>query len=340
MKVVILSDYSIDTPYGGLQTHVYHLSRSISKESVETHVITFSDKNEDFKMNNLNIHLIKRSLKIPRLFTIPFDTKNVINKIKEINPDIVHVHGTHYPYSYISGAIPEKYSVLLTVHGIMAIEYKFNERFNYLGGFFNYLFEKYAFSRVKNIIACSQIMKENISKLSKAEIYVIPNGIDLSHICGEIKLLKSIKSPSIFYIGLLENIKGVDILIKAMKIIKKEIPDIHLYIAGEGSQKGNLIKLVKKLDLDKNIDFLGYISGEKKYSYFKAVDLCVVPSRYESFGIVILEAMACGKPVVASNVGNIPSLLTDDIGFKFESDNEKDLAEKIIKLLKNQDLRD
>lgn len=339
MKVVIVSDYSLDAPYGGLQTHVYHLAKAISKTSVETHIITFSDKNEDYKMDNLNIHLIKRSARLPMLFTIPVDAKNVVNKIKEIDPGIIHVQGTHYPYNYISRALPEKYPVIITVHGIMATEYKFNKGLNCIGGFISYLLEKLAFKKAKNIIVCSDVMKKEVNKLTDAKVYVMPNGVDCSEI-DDINTLKTVKHPSIIYMGLLESIKGVDILIKSINVVKKDILDIHLYIAGKGSQEENLRKLTKRLGLKSNIDFLGYISGEEKYSYFKAVDLCVVPSRYESFGITILEAMACGKPVIASDVGNIPSLVDENSGILFESENEKDIAQKIIYLLKNQDLQD
>ncbi|MBI5680846.1 MAG: glycosyltransferase family 4 protein [Methanobacterium sp.] len=339
MKVVIVSDYSLNSPYGGLQTHVYHLAKAISKNSVETHIITFSDRNEDIKSNNLNIHFIKRSSRLPMLFTIPFDAKNVINKIKEIDPDVVHVQGTHYPYNYISRAIPEKYPVIITVHGIMATEYKFNKGLNFIGGFISYLLEKYAFRKAKNIIVCSEVMKKEIGKLSRAKVYVVPNGVDCKKI-DNFSSSKVVIHPSIIYIGLLEKIKGVDTLIKAINIIKDDIPEIHFYIAGKGSQEENLRKLTKKLGLENNIDFLGYISGEEKYSNFKSVDICAVPSRYESFGITILEAMACGKPVIASNVGNIPSLVDENTGILFESENEKDIAQKIINLLKNQDLRD
>lgn len=337
MKVIIISDYS-DKHYGGLQTHVFHLTKNLSEiENVSIDVITLSDKNSTYNDGNLKIHNIKRFSKIPRLFTIISDSLKIKRKISELKPDIVHVQGTHYPYSYIAALISSNYPTVLTVHGLMAREYKFNKGKNYLGGIVNLFLEKYAFNKVKEIIICSVPMQKEVEKLSNANTYLVPNGIELNSILNH-KPLKAVKHPSIMYMGLLEIIKGVDILIKAVAIIKKKIPNITLYIAGDGSQENYLKQLSKDLNLEENVLFLGYLGENSKYSYLKAVDICAITSRYESFGIVILEAMTCGKPVIGSNTGNIPFLVTKKTGILFESENEQDLALKIIKLIKNRDL--
>jgi glycosyltransferase involved in cell wall biosynthesis len=95
------------------------------------------------------------------------------------------------------------------------------------------------------------------------------------------------------------------------------------------------------LNIENYVDFLGFLSGEKKYTYYKSADIYVQPSRYETFGIAILEAMACGKTVVASNVGGIPFLVIDgETGLLFENGNVRDLAEKILNLLNDKELRE
>jgi glycosyltransferase involved in cell wall biosynthesis len=114
-----------------------------------------------------------------------------------------------------------------------------------------------------------------------------------------------------------------------------------LYIAGSGPEENKLKELVKELNIEENVNFLGYISGIKKYSYYKSADVCVFPSIYEAFGIVLLEAMACGKPVVASNVGGIPFVVEEGkTGLLFESGNVEDLADKIVTILKDEELRE
>jgi len=334
----MVSDYTVGKPFGGLQTHVYHLAQHISRlNDIELHLITFSDRNEDRKIDNINFHFIKKA-RIPRIFTIPLDALSIKKKIIEINPDIVHIHGTHYPYSLIVGMVKNDYSTVLTVHGIMGIEYKFNRQLNFLGGLVSFFLEKYAFSKIRNIIVCSPPMKEILENKTEAMISIIPNGIE----CSEIKNVVPLKltQPSILFVGLLERIKGPDILIRSIPILKKKYPNIRLYMAGKGSQETILKELSRELDIEDNVKFLGYISGEKKYSYYTSADICAVPSRYESFGIVILESMACGTPVIASNVGNIPYLINnDEIGLKCKLGDVDDLAEKIIYLFQDTNLR-
>lgn len=341
MKVVIISDYPLETPYGGLQTHVYHLTKHLSQcKNIEIHVITFSDRNRTFKKDELIIHQISRTDIVPQVFTILTDSLKIKKKIHELNPDVVHIHGTHYPYNLIAGMIATDYHTILTVHGLMGIEYKFNSGLNYLGGVISFILEKYAFKKVKDIIVCSKPMYAEVEKLTKANIYLIPNGVELNEI-NRIKRLNNIKHPSILYMGLLENIKGVDVLIKATAMIKMEIPNITVYIAGEGSEEDHLIQLSKDLDLDENVKFLGYLGEENKYSYLKSVDICVLPSRYESFGIIILEAMVCNTPIIASDVGNIPFLIQDPkSGLTVKTEDVDDFAKKTLQLLEDDNLKE
>jgi len=167
---------------------------------------------------------------------------------------------------------------------------------------------------------------------------MITNGIDFEEINNK-KPFNSIAKNSILYIGVLEYIKGVDILLRSISVIKEKIPNIILYIAGSGQQEKQLKELVEELKIERNVKFLGYIS-EEKYSYFKSVDIVAIPSRSENLPFVLLEAMACGTPVVASNVGGIPSILIEGrTGLLFEKENINDLAEKIIFLMQNKELR-
>lgn len=338
MKLAIIGDYPLSNPYGGVQTHIYHLTEHLSNiEELEVHVITFSDENFTENNNKLFIHHIKRFNKIPRLFTISIDTRAVKKKVREINPDIVHVQGTHYPYSYIAGQISSSYPTILTVHGLISREYKFYRGLNFFGGFLSFILEKYAFKKIKNIIVCSLPMRAEVKKLSKAKINLIPNGIELDEI-QSFKPSKLVKNPSIIYLGLLEDIKGIDVLIKATKIVKEEMPDIVVYVAGTGSKEDSVKQLSKDLNLDETIKFLGYLDDIEKFSYLKSADICVVPSRYESFGIVILEAMASRTPVIASKVGNIPFLLEGYKELLVNPDDPEDLARTIIKLINNNEL--
>lgn len=118
---------------------------------------------------------------------------------------------------------------------------------------------------------------------------------------------------------------------------------MHVYIAGKSvseEEDKNLKKLAEELNIEKKVSFLGFISGAEKYAYYESADIYVHPSRYEPFGVVLLEAMACGKPIVASKVGGIPFVVEDEeTGLLFKSENVEELAEKVILLLRNKELR-
>ena len=339
IKVAMLGPYLYEI--GGVSTHIRKLIKYLSRrEEVELHLITVSNKKQQQnKKDNLNIYVIKKFCSYP--FSIPSITWQLKRKILEINPDIVHALGSFVSYSTAAAFLRNKYPSLLTVHGITSIEIKYcSKRIAFL---YQRLFclpnEKFVLSKFPDIVVCSPQMKQLVFNMTSSKIHIIPNGIDFEDI-RNIPPLKSIERPSILYVGGLSKIKGIDVLLNAASIIIKRIPNLRVYIAGSGPEEGNLEKTVRKLNIEKNVKFLGFVSEDKKFSYYKSVDVCVFPSRYEPFGIVLLEAMASGKPVVASKVGGIPFVVEDGkTGLLFERGNVEVLAEKIIMLLRDEELR-
>lgn len=101
------------------------------------------------------------------------------------------------------------------------------------------------------------------------------------------------------YIGRFHEQKGFPDLLRIWKKVVKELPQAKLVVLGEDIAAGNIKSFIRKNKLEHNIEFLGYIGGEKKYYYFKSSKICIFPSYYESFGMVALEAMACGVPVIS-----------------------------------------
>ena len=338
IKVVMLGPYLYEM--GGVTMHIKKITKYLSfREDIEMHLITIGNKNEKTKIGNLNIHMIKKSLPYP--FSIPSLVWFLKHKIIELNPDIVHAQGSFAPYSTAAALVRNKYPTLLTMHGILAKELKFHKGINFIFILFIHKpNEKYVVSKISNIIAVSLHVKNVISDMTQSQIYVIQNGIDFEDI-HNVQPHKSIEYPSILFVGGLSKVKGIDTLLNAVPIIRKKILNLCLYIAGSGPEENKLKELVKELNIEENVNFLGYVSEIEKYSYYKSADVCVFPSIYEPFGIVLLEAMACGKPVVASNVGGIPFVVEEGkTGLLFESGNVEDLADKIMTILKNEELRE
>lgn len=328
---------------GGIETHTDGLSRYLSKhDGIELYVITFGDGNKQFKKANLKIYVISKAL---HLFSSPIGTLRLQKIIRKINPDIILVHGTYIPYSFIALFFRRKYPMVLTIHGVMKKEITYHRRRKLLFCrlLIDKVIEKYVVNKIQNIIAVSLHIKNEISNMTKSTIRVIQNGIDFEAI-QNVQQRKSLAHPCILFIGELSKLKGVDLLIQAIPIIKKVVPNIHVFIGGTGPQAEELKELVKELKVEKNAEFLGFVSGDEKYSYYKSADICAFPSTYDPFGIVVLEAMACGKPVIVSCVNGVqlplPFMMEDGkTGLLFKSGNIEDLAEKVIILLENEELR-
>lgn len=145
--------------------------------------------------------------------------------------------------------------------------------------------------------AVSNPASQYLKQLSNIEPELITNGIDLHKYKPDPKAKSS--APTIFYVGRLEKRKGVKYLIRAFKLLQQEIPEAQLLLGGDGPDREKLEALVVEEEIP-NVTFLGYLSDGDKIKHIQACDVFCSPAVYgESFGIVLLEAMACGKPVVA-----------------------------------------
>ena len=346
MKVAMLCDYSLNYVGSGSYVHNYMLAYHLSHiKGIELHIIMIGDENKQFKnKNNLIIHMIKRR----KFGSIPFFTpmllQNIKRKVIEINPDVVHGLSTSYIYSPVIASLRDKYPTVLTVYGIAAIERKYNRAEykrarQFIADFVSIINERYVLSKIQNIITITPSIKNLISKWTKSKIYCVQDGIEF----GKIQGFQSHKSEKtdILFLSSLEKLKGVDVLIKALPMVLNSVPDLSVYIAGRGPQEDELKRLVKELNLEAHVNFLGFISDEKeKYSYYKACKVVVAPSRWDCQPYAVTEGAASGKPIIASDMSN-PALLDDGkAGFIFQSENVVDLANKIIKLLKDDKLRE
>jgi len=149
---------------------------------------------------------------------------------------------------------------------------------------------------------------------SPVSVQVIPHGFNpeapletrqmIRHKCGA-----SEETPVVLDVGRLEQIKGQDLLLEAWPLVRQKIPTAHLWLVGEGSRRPFLEQRAEKLQIASSVHFWGQLKAAEVTGCMAAADLFVLPSRSEAFGIVLLEAMSQGLPVVASDVGGIPDVL-------------------------------
>jgi glycosyltransferase involved in cell wall biosynthesis len=194
------------------------------------------------------------------------------------------------------------------------------------------------------IITASHATYNEAKKITgnKQKIHLIPNSVDPKRFNPHIdpstlKQKLQIENKSIiFALRNHEPVYGLKYLIKAFKIIKQTKKNITLIIGGDGSQRNHLETLTKQLGIAKDTIFTGKIPRDEVPQYYSASDIVVIPSLQEAFGLVVSEAMACGKPVIGSNIGGIPDQITNGYnGFLVTPKDHKLIAKKILYLLKN-----
>ncbi len=327
---------------GGGESLTISLINELKKYSdIELHVITTEIMWKDITKieDNITIHYLA-SPPLPRFITIgTIDQYKTIKKIKELKPNIVHAHMTAGPGYYV---LKSGFPNIITVLGIAKEEYHSKIRPGLLDEVRRRIIlpmEQYVFDHATILTVISPYVKKKIESFCKGEIYIIPCGIREEFFEIENNEVEN----RLLFVGGIEPRKGLLNLLKAVKIIKKEIPDVRLHIVGSVRKQGyfnSLTDYVKQNNLNENIIFKGELTNEEIKKEFSECSLFVFPSKEESFGIVLAEAEACGKPVVASDIGGIPYVVDDNkTGFLVEYGNFENFAEKVLILLKDKNLR-
>ncbi|MBU1130210.1 glycosyltransferase family 4 protein [Patescibacteria group bacterium] len=207
----------------------------------------------------------------------------------------------------------------------------------YLGGMGNiaYIIEKLSVLMPDKIISISKHttnkLKNNL--LSKKDIVTIPVGIDFNYIQ---KIRPSSIKSDIIFVGRLLNHKNIDVLIRSIQLVREKYPVVKCLIIGDGPEKKKLETLVKKLNLKKNVKFLGFLDNhDDVYALMKSSKIFVLPSTREGFGIVVIEANACGIPVITIDHETNASkdLIKNGKNGYVCRLNEKEMAEKIADIL-------
>ena len=221
--------------------------------------------------------------------------------------------------------------------------------------------EKRVLARADRIIAATlaeQTQLRFLYKASDRKLTIIPPGVDVSHFypipSDEAKMAIGLKPDvrMILFVGRIEPLKGVDTLIRAMSCLKLNNPDhpVHLAIIGGepdaspqqmSVEMARLQKLCDELALDQTVVFLGKRGQDTLPYYYSAAEVLVMPSHYELFGMVALEAMACGTPVIASEVGGLGFLVQNgETGYTIPNGDPDVLCDKLSMILNNAGLRE
>ncbi len=294
----------------------------------------------------------------------------------DFKPEVVHAHNVHYHLSYFALVVAKRSGarVLLTCHDVMSFHYaKLNgllspkdtaipARFDYwvspLGQLrqfrlrynpfrnvvIRFILKKY----VDRILAVSHALADALTQNKITGVAVVHNGIDVdawrepSEAIDVFKKRYALGEQSILFGGRLSRVKGAVQIIKALTILAEHVPDAQLLVIGEkDAYAQNMIQLAHTLGVADRILFTGWISGHALRQAYHAATVVAVPSIcFDSFPTMILEAMACAKPVIATCLGGAREAVVDgQTGYIVNPYNELMLAEKITQLLNDKDKR-
>lgn len=342
MKVLQVSKYYYPVS-GGIENYVRYLCNALKKD-VDVEVLASNTENRMRKDVVEGIRVTRLPL-LGSFLNAPI-TSNYLGFLEKSDADIVHVHMQnpfHVFLSLFSGAIGKK-KLVITYHSDI-----YGKPFGFLVDFFN----KMLLSRADAILPTSgnYVRMSNVLKKFRNKITVVPIGIDIESFRKTRKMkseAESIKKrlslpegKTLLFVGRLIPYKGVEYLLGAVPDILKGEPGVRLVIIGSGKLENKLKAMAESFGIGGSVIFLGSVKNIA--AYYHACDLFVLPSvnRAEAFGVVQLEAMACGKPVISTEVGSGTSFVNKDggSGFVVEPRNSKALSNAVLKLLGNGSLR-
>lgn len=322
---------------GGIEKVVRDISYTL-KDKIDIEVLVTSDTKKRIEDQYEGVKVIRE----PALFTLgntPVSFK-MISALKKTDADIIHFHHP-YPWGDIAYLTAGPKAKTLVTYQSDIIKQK------YLLKLYRPFMIRFL-SKMDRIVAASPQMIEYSSVLKKfqSKCEVIPNGIDISIFDDQnidpvnVSKIKDKYGPRIIlFIGRLIYYKGIEYLIEAMQTV-----DANLVIIGSGPLKNQMSELCRKLGLSKRVFFLENISDEELPQFYHASEMFVLPSieRTEAFGLVQVEAMASGKPVVCTNLkSGVPFVNKDgETGFVVPPKSSNALAEAINKLLGDNELRE
>jgi glycosyltransferase involved in cell wall biosynthesis len=341
MRVALVGDeYYPDI--GGAARYAFELSLQLVKLGVEVVVITHAHPGqpEEEEVAGVRIKRVKGLvLNDPHRAASPLLFHRCHKYIQDGKFDVVHGLDVYSSMALMVIRFAHGHGIpcLLTCHTVMGSPFLiFLQRFMGL-----------ALSRSDRLIAVSQAAAHFSHLLGCPEkrITVIPNGVDLSCFNGNIdaSLMREElgigDEPLVVTASRLIKRKSPGLLISAFARVLKVVPDAKLVIAGSGREKDNLSRQIKSLNITNSVFMVGGLTREKVAQLMAAADVFALPSKVESFGLVLLEASAAGVPVVCSNTGGVPEVFQD--GFNallYPPGDDNAMAKAIICLIQDREL--
>ncbi|MFH0904460.1 MAG: glycosyltransferase family 4 protein [Methanobacteriota archaeon] len=345
MKLAFVYDAVYPWVKGGAEKRIYELGRRLVQQGHDVHVfgVKWWDGADVITNEGMVLHGVcgkkelyvhgRRSISEAVIFSI-----ELIPHLFKEKFDLIDV--SVFPYfscfSVKLVSVLTRTPVIFTWHEVWGdYWYEYMGRFGYFGK----LVESIVSKLTSKSIAVSEMTKNGLGSLgvSAENIRIVPNGID-------VKIISSIK-PSvdkcdIIFVGRLIKEKNADVLIEAMDHARKVLPDIKCHIIGDGPERERLLRLVSEYGLSNNVRFFGFMDYNDVIAHMKSSRALVIPSSREGFGMVVIEAYACGVPVITVRGPRNAAcgLVNEKTGFVVNLD-AKELGETICVLMNDAALQ-
>jgi glycosyltransferase involved in cell wall biosynthesis len=335
---------------GGIQRHVAEISKALSREGIEVHLFIVGKAmgikgacypgtplQDSLIQNNIHVHPVT-VLPTPRLTLGEYFTYsiNAARRVKGFELDLIHGQSM---YSF-GCALKKRYPLVVTIQGPQIVEYKtelgskatMNHIITDAASVF---MEAYAARKADRLIVDSEGSRKTVVESygvdEKKTRVIVKEGVDLEQFTPSL-----CESNTLLFVGRLHERKGLDLFLPIFKEILKE-RDAVLKIVGSGEKEKALKQQAEKLDLKEHVKFLGFLPDSEMRKELSSASIFVSPSRYEGFGITLLEAMASGLPLVSTETGIAGEVVKEgDNGFLVNYDN---IGEAVIRLLVDESLR-
>jgi glycogen(starch) synthase len=352
-RVLILSWEYPPLIEGGLARHVRKLSEALVDRDAEVHVLTRGGEEspQEDVIAGVHVHRVMEP-------TRPAELNEFVAWVERMNSDMLAAGvelGDRYDFDLVHGhdwlvanacdhlARRFRCPLVTTIH---ATEHGRHQGWvdkhpqSYIHGV-----ERWITNRSERVIACSTFMREQIADVfgvPEGSIEVIPNGIDPEdlqpHDDGQLRGLRAeFADPDeslVLLVGRLVYEKGFQVALEALPAIIERLPNTRFVVAGSGTHEQELRRQAEQLGLMEHGTFVGWIGDDVLHSLYRIADVCVVPSIYEPFGLVALEAMASSCPCIVADTGGLREVVPhDEVGLRFRARDPQSLAEMTLRVL-------
>jgi len=358
MRVLILSWEYPPLIEGGLARHVRKLSEQLVAQGTEVHVLTRGEETSpaEEEMEDVVVHRVREPER-------PSELGEFVAWVEHMNSDMLAagvelgdrydfdvVHGHDWLVAVAGDHLAKRFRCpfVVTIH---ATEYGRHQGWvdkhpqSHIHGV-----ERWMANRAERVVTCSSYMREHVADiygLEEQRIAVIPNGIDPGELVpvDDLDDLRArFAAPDerlVLLVGRLVYEKGFQLALEALPGLIERLGNVRFIVAGSGTHEQELRAQATALGLDEHGSFLGWIGDDVLHSLYRISDLTVVPSLYEPFGLVALEAMASGCPCLVADTGGLREVVpNEEVGLRFRARDPDSLGTMAERLLTDSELRE